>query len=89
MDLFWITLAGGDPFAYFRDQPGRFHLVHVKDMSGDGEMVSVGAGSIDFASLFARSDEAGIRHYIVEHDNPADPFESIAASYSHLRDLEY
>jgi sugar phosphate isomerase/epimerase len=89
MDLFWIIKAGGDPFTYFRDHPGRFPLVHVKDMSGDGEMVEVGTGSIDFASLFVRSDEAGIRHYFVEHDNPVDPFESITASYRHLSGLEY
>lgn len=81
MDLFWITKAGGDPFVYFRKHPGRFPLVHVKDMNADGTMVDVGAGAIDFASLFARSDEAGIRHYFVEHDNPSDPFESMRASY--------
>jgi len=89
MDLFWIITAGGDPSAYFRDHPGRFHLVHVKDMAEDGSMVDVGAGTIDFASLFALSEVAGIRHYIVEHDRPADPFESIAASYRYLRGLEY
>ena len=89
MDLFWITKAGSDPLAYFRDQPGRFPLVHVKDMSADGEMTAVGDGTIDFASLFASSDGAGIRHYFVEHDNPADPFESIRTSYGYLRDLRY
>lgn len=89
MDLYWITEAGGDPFAYFSEHPGRFHLVHVKDRTPDGEMVAVGAGSIDFAALFAHSDQAGIRHYFVEHDNPTDPFESIAASYRYLSNLEY
>lgn len=89
MDLFWITKAGGDPFVYFRKHPGRFPLVHVKDMNADGTMVDVGAGAIDFASLFARSDEAGIRHYFVEHDNPSDPFESMRASYRYLQGLRY
>jgi sugar phosphate isomerase/epimerase len=89
MDLFWITKAGGDPSAYFHTHPGRFHLVHVKDMSGDGSMVDVGAGTIDFAALFALSDEAGIRHYIVEHDDPSAPLESIAASYRYLHALRY
>ena len=89
MDLFWIIKAGGDPSTYFRNRPGRFSLVHVKDMSEDGSMADVGAGTIDFASLFALSEQAGIRHYIVEHDNPADPFESITASYRHLRRLEF
>jgi sugar phosphate isomerase/epimerase len=89
MDLFWITKAGGDPFAYFSERAGRFPLVHVKDMAADGAMADVGAGTIDFASLFARSEEAGIHHCFVEHDNPGDPFASIAASYDHLRGLEY
>jgi sugar phosphate isomerase/epimerase len=89
MDLFWITKAGGDPSTYFRDHPGRFHLVHVKDMTADGAMVDVGAGTINFAALFALSAQAGIRHYVVEHDEPADPFASIAASYGYLHALRY
>jgi sugar phosphate isomerase/epimerase len=89
LDLYWITKAGGDPFTYFRDHGGRFPLVHVKDMAADGSMVDVGAGTIDFAALFAHSDQAGIQHYFVEHDNPRDPFGSLAASYGHLHNLEF
>ena len=89
MDLFWITKAGRDPVPYFRDQAGRFPMVHVKDLASDGAMVDVGAGTIDFASIFALSEQAGIRHYFVEHDHPPNPFESIATSYRHLRGLEY
>ncbi|MDH3290862.1 MAG: sugar phosphate isomerase/epimerase [Gemmatimonadota bacterium] len=89
LDLYWITKAGGDPFKTFREHPGRFPLVHVKDMAADGSMADVGAGTLDFAALFAHSDQAGIRHYFVEHDNPADPFASLAASYRHLHALEF
>lgn len=89
LDLFWITKAGGDPFAYLRGQPGRVPMVHVKDLAADGSMADVGAGTIDFAGLFALSDQAGIRHYFVEHDNPTEPFASITASYRHLRALEF
>jgi sugar phosphate isomerase/epimerase len=32
MDLCWITAAGGDPLKYFNLYPGRFPLVHVKDL---------------------------------------------------------
>jgi sugar phosphate isomerase/epimerase len=32
MDLCWISVAGQDPVAYFAKYPGRFPLVHVKDM---------------------------------------------------------
>ncbi|NIM48517.1 MAG: TIM barrel protein [Gemmatimonadales bacterium] len=89
LDLYWITKAGGDPFKYLTEHPGRFPLVHVKDMATDGSMVDVGAGTIDFAALFARSGQAGIKHYFVEHDNPGEPFQSLAASYRYLRNLEF
>src|SRR6266850_6760215 len=32
MDLYWITKAGQNPLKYFSSYPGRFPLVHVKDM---------------------------------------------------------
>jgi sugar phosphate isomerase/epimerase len=89
MDLFWIIQGGGDPLDYFRRYPGRFPMVHVKDMAPDGSMVDVGAGEIDFAKIFAQSDRAGIQHYFVEHDNPSSPFGSIRASYDYLRGLEF
>ena len=99
MDLCWITVAGGDPVEYFNRYPGRFPLVHVKDMKklpkiseaggqdfGDSlkDMTSVGSGIIDWKRIFAYSDKAGIKHYIVEHDKPEDPFQSIQESYTYL-----
>lgn len=97
VDLFWITFAGADPLAYFSRYPGRFPLVHVKDMTpkpspdatAESVMVDVGKGSIDWKGIFARAQTAGIRHYFVEHDQPADPLASIRASYNYLRDIEF
>ena len=89
MDLFWITRGSGDPFAYFRAYPGRFHSVHVKDMDRRDGMVEVGRGTIDFARIFAQQEQAGIRHYYVEHDSPERPMDSIRESYEYLRRLEF
>ncbi len=91
MDLYWIVKAGQDPLAYFARWPGRFPMVHVKDSAGppDHKMTAVGAGKIDFRKIFAQSDQAGIRHYFVEHDNPDDPFASIRASYDYLQRLAF
>lgn len=88
MDLFWITKSGYDPLDYFTRYPGRFPLVHVKDMAADGEMVDVGQGQIDFPRIFARAAQAGIRHYFVEHDNPEEPLETARRSYDYLRSLK-
>jgi sugar phosphate isomerase/epimerase len=52
-------------------------------------MVDVGQGTIDFAAIFARSDEAGLQHYFVEHDRPGDdPIASVRRSYQHLASLD-
>lgn len=97
VDLFWITFGGADPLAYFTKYPGRFPLVHVKDMMSkpapdvtpDKVMADVGRGSIDWKGIFAHSSQGGIEHYFVEHDQPADPLASIRTSYQYLRDLEF
>jgi len=91
IDLYWITKGGQDPLAYFARWPGRVPLVHVKDSLGapDHKMVDVGAGTIDWKRIFARSAQAGIKHYFVEHDQPADPIASIQASCDYLKRLEF
>lgn len=33
LDIYWNTAGGGDPLAYLRDYPGRFRLMHIKDMT--------------------------------------------------------
>jgi sugar phosphate isomerase/epimerase len=81
LDLFWIRAGGRDPLAFFARWPKRFPLVHVKDMTADGRMVDVGAGVIDWKAIFAKRKQAGIRHFFVEHDEPADPIWSATASY--------
>src|SRR5207248_9275300 len=91
IDLYWITKAGQDPLTYFARWPGRVPLVHVKDSAGppDNKMMDVGAGTIDWKKIFAREDQAGIRHAFVEHDQPADAFASIKASCDYLKRLEF
>jgi sugar phosphate isomerase/epimerase len=91
MDLYWVVFGGGDPLDFFNRYPKRFPLVHVKDSAGppDNRMVDVGQGKIDFRSIFAASDKAGIKHYFVEHDQPADPVATIRNSYNYLRALKF
>lgn len=89
MDLYWTTDGGQDPLAYFAKYPGRFPLVHVKDRTANGQMVDVGQGTIDWTAIFAHRKQAGIKYEFVEHDEPGDPFASIAASYAYLRALRF
>ena len=87
LDLYWITKAGRDPLEYFAKWPGRFPLVHVKDMAGNGAMTAVGEGRIDWPRIFAKRREAGVEHYFVEYDNPRSPIEDIKVSYDYLMKL--
>ncbi len=91
MDLYWVVKGGGDPLAYFTRYPGRFPLVHVKDGGPPPErrMADVGSGVIDFRSIFAHHQQAGIEHYFVEHDQPQDQLASIRASYDYLKRLTF
>jgi sugar phosphate isomerase/epimerase len=104
LDLCWIAVAGRDPLDYFKRYPGRFPLVHVKGLGrklpvSDSplpidkvlpEITDVGAGDIiDWKRIFARSKEAGIKHYFVEHDVPKSPFDSLKASYDYLKRLQF
>lgn len=87
LDLYWIRKGGADPFTYFDKHPGRFPLCHVKDMAEDGSMTDVGSGQTNFSAIFAASEQAGFRHYFVEHDNPADSMASVANSFSAIQQL--
>jgi sugar phosphate isomerase/epimerase len=91
MDLYWMSVAGKDPVSYWTRFPGRFPMVHVKDNVGapSNDMRPVGSGSINWASLFAKRRVAGIRHFYVEHDNPADPWASLTSSVAYLKQLRF
>ncbi len=91
MDIYWAVKAGQDPRAYFKRFPGRFRMVHVKDATPAPalEMTDVGSGTIDWKGIFALHETAGIEHYFVEHDNPADPMASIRKSAGYLKALRF
>jgi sugar phosphate isomerase/epimerase len=103
LDLCWITVAGQDPLTYFRRYPGRFPLVHAKGLkklpTGPApvpfdqaipNITDVGSSDIiDWKRIFAQSEQAGIRHYFVEHDQPASPLDSVQASATYLRALRF
>ncbi|RRB04389.1 sugar phosphate isomerase/epimerase family protein [Larkinella rosea] len=88
MDLYWISKTGQKPTDYFAQYPGRFPLWHVKDMAKtpEKEFAEVGTGSIDFAAIFDKASEAGMKHYFVEQDVcKRPPLESIKISIDNIQ----
>ncbi len=102
MDIFWVVYAGADPLHYWRHYPGRFPLLHIKDIrkgvtihhqqsptpGGPNPFAPVGQGTIDWPRIFAYVEEAGARHIYVEQDLCTLPeLEAIKISYDYLRQL--
>ena len=100
MDCFWVTHAGEDPVAYFKKYPGRFPLLHIKDMKDKpaptheldaklGLFAPVGQGTIDWKRIFAAAREGGMQHYYVEQDYcEQPPLEAVKLSYDYLSKLQ-
>jgi sugar phosphate isomerase/epimerase len=97
LDVFWATIAGGDPVDLLRRYAGRVALMHLKDMARGSRttlvesdvpreaFVEVGAGALDFRAILAAARSAGVAHYFVEQDQtPGDPVESLKKSYAYL-----
>jgi len=95
LDLFWASKAGQDPVAMFKKYPGRFQLLHMKDMHHKeapfydvikDDICSVGAGVIDFKRILAAKKISGTKYIFVEDDNQGNgkPFEGIDLSIKNL-----
>lgn len=92
LDLYWMTNAGHDPLTWFTRWPGRFPLVHVKDMDATPRrsFAPVGKGTIDFAKIFKQAKQAGIKHYFYEQDEAeGSPFDAAKVSFEYLRSLTF
>lgn len=105
LDIGWASVAGQNILEIFHKNPGRFELWHVKDARGiklmtpqmqqserqrSAMLVPVGEGEVDYKTIFANADLAGLKHYCVEQDNAADWGDSVAAarkSYQNLMKL--
>jgi sugar phosphate isomerase/epimerase len=90
IDLYWVVYAGIDPLKYFAQYPGRFEQWHVKDMdkADRKKNAEVGSGSIDFKALFAKSSQAGLKHFYVEQESyKGTSLESIKPSADYLKTI--
>jgi sugar phosphate isomerase/epimerase len=89
MDLYWI--AHGSKLTaneWFKRQPGRFVMWHVKDMHRTSrDYTEVGNGSIDFTRIWADASLAGLKHFFVEQGGnfTHDPFRSVADSAEYVK----
>lgn len=53
------------------------------------ELADVGQGVVQWKRILAAARRYGTKHFIVEHDSPADPIASITASFRYLNALTF
>ena len=89
MDIYWVISAGYNPVDLFKANPGRFPMLHVKDMDKINKKMNteIGNGSIDFKKIFKFAKLAGVKHYYVEQENNYKPdiLSSINTSSDYFR----
>jgi len=91
MDLGWVVAAGKDPFQYFNQHPGRFHLWHLKDMDKvQKKSVEFGLGKVDIKGLLQHARQSGMKYFFLEQEEYShSAFESIQIDYDFLAKLDY
>ena len=102
LDIGWAAVAGQNILEMFKKNPGRFELWHVKDANGIREMtaqmsqgerqraaklVPVGQGEVDYKPIFAKAEQAGMKHFCIEQDNAIDG-DSLAAARTSFQNLK-
>lgn len=89
MDLYWIAHGSKlSPNEWFKRQPGRFEMWHVKDMHRTSrDYTEVGNGTIDFTRIWPDASLAGLKHFFVEQGGnfTHDPFRSVADSAEYVK----
>jgi len=99
LDCFWCAFAGQNPAEYLKRYPGRYRLLHIKDLKPgfgpstekvEGQpFTEVGRGIINWKPIFAAAPKAGVEHYFVEQDRcDRPPLESAKISCDYLKNLQ-
>src|SRR5437867_3978880 len=73
LDCGWVHKAGQDPLAWMRRLDGRLPVIHVKDVSADGDWAEVGQGAIPYGPIVAAAPGLGVEWLVVEQDTTRRP----------------
>ena len=98
LDTYHFAQAGADPVHYLKKYPGRFALVHLKDMAKGAqtgvttgkavpeESVALGTGTLDWRAMFAAARKAGVKVYYIEDESVSAPAQ-VPMSVNYLKSI--
>ncbi|WP_216841036.1 sugar phosphate isomerase/epimerase [Acidobacterium sp. S8] len=93
MDCGWVSAAGKDPIAFLKKYPGRFSMLHIKDLKpvtpgsqpSERHSTVLGKGTVDYKPIFAAAKTAGVKHYFVEQEEfDGDALDELKQDYQYL-----
>lgn len=93
-DVAWLVRGGAEPATWLRRYRDRLVSAHVKDIAPEGTALDedgwadVGAGVLDWNSLWRLCRDCGAQWMVVEHDKPADPAHCAHVSFAYLKGIE-
>ncbi len=83
MDIFWVEFPGQDPVKWLEKYPGRWELMHLKDMkkgtptgalTGHTDVsndVALGTGQMDMPAILKAAAQAKVKWYFIEDESPS------------------
>jgi len=99
MDVFWVAHPGADPVKYLEKYPGRWQLMHLKDIAKGArtgvytghapneQCVVLGTGQLPWPAILAAAKKSGVKHYFVEDEHP-DAAKQIPLTLEYLKTLK-
>ena len=87
MDTYWCVMGGQSPVQYFKKYPGRFTMLHIKDLYELGQ-----SGMLGFDAIFNNAQTAGLCDYVVEMegtDGTIDIMEGVRRCADFLNKAKY
>ena len=100
MDVLWTFLPNVDPGALIRKYPGRFKLMHIKDMKPgvargsltgglpDSLQAVIGQGQVNWPEVMKAAKADGLEYYYLE-DETTDPKGNIPPSVGYLGGIRF
>jgi sugar phosphate isomerase/epimerase len=82
MDVFWVYQAGLDPVQLLAKYPGRWPLMHLKELRNGAvrgvytgrvpltDIVPLGTGQIDWPAVLQQAARSGVKYYFIEDESP-------------------
>lgn len=100
MDVFWVVHPGHDPVKWLAKYPGRWELMHMKDMkkgtpcglftgrSDVNNNVVLGTGVMDWPAILREAARSGLKWYFLEDESDAAA-EQIPHSLRYLEQVKW